>query len=57
MSTFTAALTLPEQIVAALANLREARRDGNTAMIAACAGRLDRLLDRLPRTTTAQMTR
>lgn len=56
MSTFTAALTLPEQIVAALANLREARRDGNTAMIAACAGRLDRLLDRLPR-TTAQRTR
>ena len=50
MPTFGSITPLTQQVTHALKVLRDARKDGDAQRIYVAACRLDRLLDRLPRT-------
>lgn len=54
MPTFATPKPLTEQIRYALAQLRQARYDGNATGITIAQRRLDGLLDKLPRSTVQE---
>lgn len=54
MPTFPSTQPLTEQITYALAQLRAARYDGGLVAIYVAQQRMDRLIDRLPRSTAQE---